>query len=162
MTAPITATSARKLMFPLTIAVGLLLWHGAGLAEVYKWVDENNEVQYTQTPPPPGIHSTRIGPAPPPADDPGTITNQLQERIKASEEHQKEQLDATEKQQQMVEIRKIRQQNCVAAHNNLEQLNRGGQVRYRTSTGEVLRLTEEDRSKRIEEASNQVKEFCES
>jgi hypothetical protein len=58
------------------------------------------------------------------------------------------------------EIARISKQNCVTARNNLEQLNRSGQIRYRTGEGEVLRLSEDDRKQRIEEAGNQVKEFC--
>lgn len=151
-----------NLMFPFALVTSLLLWHGSVSAEVYKWTDEQGEVQYTQVPPPTGIQSTRLGPAAPPADNPATITGHLEERIKASEEANKQQLDASQKQQKQIEIRKIRQQNCVAAHNNVEQLNRGGQVRYRTSDGEVLHLSDEDRNKRIEEARKQIKENCES
>ena len=62
--------------------------------------------------------------------------------------------------QQQAEIARISKQNCITARNNLEQLSRSGQIRYRTGDGEVLRLSEEDRKQRIEEARGQVKEFC--
>jgi hypothetical protein len=162
MTPRIPNLFSRKLMFPFTLTTVLLLWQGAPLADVYKWVNENNEIQYTQIPPPPGIESTRVGPASPPADAPGTITEPLQQQLKANEAENKKQMDAAQLQQQQIEIRKMRQQNCITAHNNLEHLNRSGQIRYRTGEGEVLRLTEEDRAKRIEEANSQVKEFCDN
>lgn len=154
--------STRKLMFPIALAASLLLWQGAPLADVYKWVNENNEIQYTQIPPPPGIHSTRVGPASPPAGAPDTITEPLQKQLDDNEADNKKQMDTAKLQQQQIEIRKMRQQNCITAHNNLEHLNRSGQIRYRTGEGKVLRLTEEDRAKRIEEANSQVKEFCDN
>jgi hypothetical protein len=32
--------------------------------------------------------------------------------------------------------------------------------RYRTGEGEIIRLTEEDRQQRIDEANSQIQEFC--
>ncbi len=150
--------AVRKLMFPLTLAGSLLLATTPVQAEIYKWVDSNNEVHYTQTPPPKGVESIRIEAIP--ARDSAEAGTNLQERIKASEEQKQQKSEASADAEQQAEIARISRQNCITARNNLEQLNRSGQIRYRTGDGEVLRLSEEDRKLRIEEARGQVKEFC--
>jgi len=61
---------------------------------------------------------------------------------------------------QRAEIQKIRKKNCEAARQNVINLNRGGNVRYMGADGKVMRLTEEERQKRIDEANQQIKENC--
>ena len=46
----------------------LCLSAGGAAAEIYKWVDKDGNVQYTQSPPPDGIAAQEIQPPPPPAD----------------------------------------------------------------------------------------------
>ena len=58
------------------------------------------------------------------------------------------------------EIARITRENCETAKKNLAQLNQGGVKRYRTGEGEVIRLTDESRQQRIEEANSQIQEFC--
>jgi hypothetical protein len=152
--------TVRKLMFPFALACGLALCAASAQADVYKWVDSNNEVQYTQTPPPAGVEFTRIGSAAAPAHDPAEADTSLQERLEASEEQKQQKAKATSDAEQQAEIARISRQNCVNARKNLEQLGRSGQIRYKTGEGEELRLSEEERQQRIEEAQGQVKEFC--
>jgi hypothetical protein len=149
-----------KLMFPLALAGSLALGTTPLQADVYKWVDSSNQVQYTQAPPPAGVEFTRIGSKSTPTQSPAEAGSGLEERIKASEEQKQQKEKAANTAEQQAEIARISRQNCITARNNLEQLGRSGQIRYRTGEGEVLRLSEEDRQKRIEEAQGQVKEFC--
>jgi hypothetical protein len=149
-----------KLMFPLTLAGILMLAMTPAQAEVYKWIDSNNEVQYTQMPPPEGVESLRIESTPPPAPEPTEGGTGLEKRLQTSDEQKQQKAEASADAELQAEIARISKQNCVTARNNLEQLNRSGQIRYRTGEGEVLRLSEDDRKQRIEEAGNQVKEFC--
>jgi hypothetical protein len=153
--------TARKLMFPFTLAASLALISMPAHCEIYKWVDSNNEVQYTQMPPPQGVESVRIDTLPGAgADDPAEDETRLEESIKASEEQKQQQEKTAADAELQAEITRISRQNCITARNNLEQLSRSGQIRYRTGDGEVLRLSEEDRNQRIEEARSQIKEFC--
>jgi hypothetical protein len=155
-----TSCAVRKLMFPLALLGSLALAATPAQADVYKWVDSNNQTQYTQLPPPEGVESTRIGSTTAPTHDPAGAGTGLQEHLKASEEQKQQQEKATNDAELKAEITRISRQNCVTARNNLEQLGRSGQIRYQTGEGEVLRLSEEDRKQRIEEAQGQVKEFC--
>lgn len=152
----------RRLQTTALIIVTLLL-QSPVFAEIYKWTDSSGEVHYTQTPPPGGISSQVIQGAPPPAESDETIRQEqqkLQERLDAMEERraQREEEEAIEKQRQ--ELSKINEKNCITAKNNLAKLQQGGIKRYLTPEGEVIRLTDEDRQRRITEAQKQVEQYC--
>ena len=70
----------------------------------------------------------------------------------------REEEKAIEKQRQ--ELDKINEKNCIIAKNNLAKLQQGGIKRYLTPEGEVMRLTDEDRQRRITEAQKQVEQYC--
>jgi hypothetical protein len=152
--------AVRKLMFPIALAGILVPGITPVQAQVYKWVDSTGQVQYTQMPPPEGVESARIESEPPPVTEPSATITSPQERLQASEEQKKQQAEANTDKEMQAENERIAKQNCITARNNLEQLNRSGQIRYRTGDGEVLRLSEEQRQQRIEEAQGQIKEFC--
>jgi len=160
---PISLPAFPKLMFPLALsavlAVLAVLPSLAG-AEIYKWGDAGNQTQYTQTPPPTGVAAVRIE-SRVPVGTTGTVTGgSLQERVKASEERQQEADKAAARAEKKAEIDRIIKSNCEAARNNLEALNRSGQIRYRDGEGRVLHLTDEERAQRIEESRMQIEEYC--
>lgn len=145
------------------LVVVMLLLQSPVFAEIYKWTDGSGEVHYTQTPPPSGISAQVIQGAPPPAESEKTIHQEqqkLQEQLDAMEERRakSEEEEAIEKERQ--ELGKINEKNCITAKNNLAKLQQGGIKRYLTPEGEVIRLTDEDRQRRIAEAQKQVEQYC--
>jgi len=126
---------------------------------MYKWTDDQGEVHYTQFPPPGRqveiLHGVR-----PPDQSSETAGNDLQKQLEAVEQQNDKQQQETKDADQKADIQKIRKTNCEAAHQNLVNLNRGGNVRYMGADGKVMRLTEEERQKRIDEANQQIKENC--
>ena len=128
--------------------------------DVYKWVNEAGEVQYTQFPPPQGTEAIEVQSAPPPADDPADITSGLDEQVEAMDQRNKDRETMTEKSELEAEIERVSRNNCETAKKNLALLQQGGVKRYRTGEGEIIRLTEEDRQQRIDEANSQIQEFC--
>ena len=127
---------------------------------IYKWIDENGQVQYTQTPPP-NIPAERMKGAPPPADDPAAVRGDLQRQLDALDEQRAQRDKAFAEQKQKEENAQIRKQNCETARKNLAKLRRGGNNAYMTPEGEVVRLTDDDRAKRIEDAKQGIKDNCE-
>jgi hypothetical protein len=132
----------------------------ADTQDIYKWTNDQGAVQYTQFPPPPGrpveiLHGVR-----PPDQSPETAGNDLQKQIETMDKQNEEQLQGAKDARQWAEIQKIRRSNCETANKNLVNLQRGGNVRYMGANGEVMRLTEEERQKRIDEANKQIKENC--
>jgi hypothetical protein len=126
---------------------------------MYKWTDNQGEVHYTQFPPP-GRKTEIMQPPPPPAEPPTGSENDLQKQLDTIKQQNDKQLQETREADQQAEIQKIRKKNCETAHKNLMNLNRGGNVRYMGPNGEAIRLTEEERQKRIDETNQQIKENC--
>jgi hypothetical protein len=98
-----TAAMYRILVLPL------LLLPLTAAAQVYKWVDENGKVHYTQTKPVQGQYK-EVPPAPPPGQMGGAPSlGGYADKLKAERE-QREQVQA-----QADQTRQKRQQNCSAA-----------------------------------------------
>ncbi len=131
----------------------------AGEHGIYKWVDDNGTVHYSQTPPPDG-KAQELKPAPGPADDPAAISGKLRKQVDEMEERLTEKREGAADAQQWAEIQKLRRENCANARANLDKLQQGGNRAYRTPDGEVVRLTEEERQRRIDETNRQIQENC--
>jgi hypothetical protein len=147
----------------LPVILALLVFATASPAAdtqyIYKWTDDQGEVQFTQFPPP-GRKAERLRGASPPAQSPEISENDLQKQVETMEQQNKEQLQGAKDAKQRAEIQKIRSSNCETANKNLVNLQRGGNIRYMGPDGNVIRLTDEERQKRIEEANAQIKENC--
>jgi len=76
------------------------------------------------------------------------------------DERMNERQEAAAKAELRAKNREIRRKNCTIATKNLSELQQGGIKRYRTSDGEVLHLTEEDRQKRIADTKKEIAENC--
>jgi hypothetical protein len=146
-----------------TLLLATLLLQSPVFGAIYKWTDASGEVHYTQTPPPDGMATQKIEGAPPPAESQQTIHEEqkrLQERLEAFDERRAEQKEEETIRKLEKEDREINEKNCITAKNNLGKLQQGGIKRYLTPEGEVIRLTEEDRERRISEANKQVDQYC--
>ena len=126
---------------------------------IYKWTNDQGEVQYTQFPPS-GRKAEILHGAKPPASSAQTTGNDLQKQLEAVDKRNEEKLQGAKDAKQWAEIQKIRRTNCETAHKNLDSLQRGGNIRYMGPDGKVMRMTEEERQKRIDEANAQIKEYC--
>jgi len=151
---------ARILLLGITLVVAGTQSVAGTADKIYKWVDQNGDLQYTQMPPPTGVQVLEIRSAPPPADDPEAERTRLQQETEAMDERMKERQESAAKAEVQAKNKEIRRQNCIKASKNLTELQQGGIKRYQTPDGEVLRLTEEDRQKRIAETKAQIAEFC--
>ena len=129
-------------------------------AGIYKWTDANGETQYSQLPPPGGVKSDKIQGATPPADNPDSTSDILQEQVDAMNEDIAEQQIEEKKDALSKQIDDAYERNCTSATNNLAKLQQGGNKRYLTADGKVTHLTEEQRQQRINEAKDQIDEFC--
>lgn len=150
---------SRNPLIALVLTYGLLFLHTTAEADVFKWVNENNEVQYTQMQPPPGVDFVRIKTDEHPdavrtAAESGTAAGKSGSAADTKSDEDKAMADYE------AEVARVSEQNCKIAKNNLAQLNMGGHLRYRNEAGEYVTMTEEERQKRIGEASKQIEMFC--
>ncbi len=150
---------SRNPIHALMLAGCLWLLESPASADVYKWFNENNEVQYTQMQPPPGIEYVLIQTA----EHPGMVDAKTETKTpgEASTSGKSQaQTDAEALAKYEAEVAKISEQNCTIARNNLAQLNMGGHLRYRNEEGEYVNMSEQERTTRITEANKQIEQFC--
>jgi hypothetical protein len=140
----------------LALASGL---HAAGNDAIYKWVDDNGAVHYTQLPPQNRAYET-LKQASAPADDPAKVRSGLKEQVDAMDKAQQERQEEAKDAEQWSNIQKRRRENCEIAKKNLANLHQGGNKAFMTPDGEVIRLSDEERQRRIDEANKQIKENC--
>jgi hypothetical protein len=126
-------------------------------ADIYKWVDDEGKINYTQIPPPPGFTSEIIKQASAPAVAPAPPESNLQEH---PEEERKDPENEAAKAKLEKENAEIRRLNCDAATRNLVALEQGSQRRYLNADGELLRPTDEERQQLIDKTRQQIKENC--
>ena len=157
----------RRAVSVLLLGAALLLVSPANAEDIYKWVSDDNQVHYTQMPPPHGIKAIRIQRSDIPADEqPSEDTAEAEDEteqaaIDESFDEQPEEQDAESDEGGDAKIAQALQENCNNARSNLKSLNRG-QVRYVDPEGKIIRLTEEERQQRIEEAKAQIGVLCEN
>ncbi|MCU7816706.1 MAG: DUF4124 domain-containing protein [Candidatus Thiodiazotropha sp. (ex Rostrolucina anterorostrata)] len=136
----------------------IVLFSTAASAEIYRWVNEDGVVIFSQTPPP-GAKAETVkirNSSPSSANDSEDRLKKLHQRLADSEEDRGLK---KAKQKEQAEDKARNKQNCNAARKNLEQLTALANRLYKVGD-EYLRLTEEDRQKRMQQARDQIKEHC--
>ena len=136
----------------------LLLLAAPLQAITYKWVDENGTVVYSQSRPPAGVPYETIdtGQSRPataaPKPRPGSAFLEQVEKDKTARE--KDRIIRNE----MEKGTEVRKKNCAAARHNLQLYT--AHKRIRQKDGSVVRIDDNERMKRIKEAQEAIKEFC--
>lgn len=133
-------------------------------AEIYRWVDENGVVNYTQQSPD-GVPAERIVtrsgapsvavsmvPEAPVADAPD-------QALSPQQRAELEKLQTIEKARQE-EIARIKQSNCDRATSVLERLSSKGRIRVRDNDGQESAMPEEERQSRIADAQRDIVNNC--
>jgi len=138
-------------------------------AEVYRWVDENGVVNYTQVKPrgvaaepinTRGAGASAASQAARAADlSPAEAERQLLQQQLEQQARLREQLEQAE-QQRRQDMAQIRQDNCDMARSTLEQLTVRSRVSETNDRGERRVLPEEERQQRIKQAQDAIVENC--
>ena len=153
-----SACPLRWILTSLCVSFALLITPAS--AEIYKWTDASGETQYSQMPPPSGIKIEEIQGSTPPAESTDSSPDSLKEQVDAMNEDIAGQEIEEKKQGLQKQIDDAYERNCTTATNNLAKLQAGGNKRYLTSDGKVTHLTEEQRQQRVNDAKDQIDEFC--
>jgi hypothetical protein len=136
----------------------LLLFINLVSAETYRWVNEDGVVTYSQTPPP-DVNAETVNIKSQPASNADDSKKRLEElRQKLADSAEDRALKKAQKQEQ-AEIKAENRKNCSTARKNLEQLTALANRLYKTKDGYV-RLTEEDRQQKMQQAREQIKKYC--
>ncbi|MGH8119292.1 MAG: DUF4124 domain-containing protein [Gammaproteobacteria bacterium] len=137
--------------------LGIYLLAGHAYAAMYKWVDEEGNVQYTQSPPPAGIEAETI--KPPPAVDSDAAIKQMHEDDKKAGELLKQREEQVDKDAQEAAKVAMQKKNCEMAKARLESYTRP-RIRFVQEDGSRVTATEEERQEQIKKSEDMIKEFC--
>lgn len=164
-------SASRVTALATVLTAGLACAGAAGAADVYRWVDENGVVNYSQTAPDnargtvervrtaSGRGTRSLAPAPSPAraGAPATPANDLT----AEQQALKEQLEADER-EQLARIARERADACRKNRDLLNELTTYARIRVTDADGTMRILPEEERRARIKDVQARVVEYCTS
>ncbi|MDP1996031.1 MAG: DUF4124 domain-containing protein [Gallionella sp.] len=148
----------------------LTLASASAFAGLYKWVDANGKVQYSDQPPPANVEATTLRSTSSAKDSasesgaaassapaaPKTIAEREAE-LKKAQQAKKEVADRVAQEQAEAEARK---ENCIAARKNLGLLQEGMRMMEIDDKGERFHLNDEQRQQRIAKAQQDISTYC--
>jgi len=147
---------------PVTLSALLLVLSFPLAAQTYRWVDDQGQVVYSQTPPLDGRNATIIqAPPPPPAGSAAQAQQRLDAFKQAEEEKRLQQGEAEALAKRETEVAEIRKKNCEIGRTNLGLLQtRPPNTLFRFADGSTKRFTAEEHAAELEKAQKIVDENC--
>ena len=149
------------------LLVALLVASHSAIAALNKWVDDNGEVHYSDTPPPSNVTAKKIHSAATGDDtaaEPGTsgaapakTMAEKQADQKRAEQAAKDAADKAAREKAQAETMKS---NCANAQDNLRSLQSGLRLMEVAPNGEQSFVSDEERQKRIEKARQDISTYC--
>jgi len=126
-------------------------------AATYKWVDEQGQVHYTQTPPPSGVQGETV--KPPPKVDTESAVKELKAKDKGFDKRLEKQTEQAEEQQQTMAEAEEKKAYCVQLQGNLNGLQNSQRI-YEKEGDIRRRITQEERQARIKETQEKIAKDC--
>ena len=145
------------------IAVAILLATATVAAQVYKWVDKDGQVQFSDTPPPPGATKAEAkkidtGTSVPAAST--TPVKTLPDRAKDFDKRQKAAAENAKKADELQKREEIAEANCKAVRTTLRELESGRAIRRINDAGEFVVMSDEVREAELAKMRATVAESC--
>lgn len=142
------------ILLQLAVATVTVGFAASAAAAMYKWTDQEGNVQYTQTPPPDGAVMEI---APPPRVGAPAAASEAKKAADVSE-GDGQQADNGQEPALTPEQQEAYARNCEAAKGNLQLYQTRGRVK--TPEGDIVELNDEVRQKKVSQAEEQIKKFC--
>ncbi|WP_456415459.1 DUF4124 domain-containing protein [Thiolapillus sp.] len=148
------------LRFSLLLGLAFTL-AGSALGGMYRWVDDEGNVVYSQQPPPDDRSSKVIAPPPPPAEDSGNSLKKVRELNEKLDAAAEERNKAKEEKRKAKAEQKKRKERCATARKDLKTMNElPPNTLYGTPDGEWKRFTPEERTQQIDSLNKIIKKNC--
>jgi len=130
----------------------------AAHGEMYKWVDDEGNVQYSQNPPP-GSKAAEVVKPPPKVDTEGATQalSEQEAQFKGRQEAAGKEAEEAEKTAAEAAQKK---QACESARKNLERLQNAQRIFKKDAAGNRSRVSEEERQQSIKKAEESIKKNC--
>ena len=147
---------------PLLISVAILLTT-AGMAasadQVYRWVDKDGHVHYSQTPPA-GTHvNAQTVNITPPAPDPTTLRNE-QTLAKELQDQNKQSQDSQQKAQADAQQKAQKDQQCDAMRQRLQVLQQSARVATVDAQGNKTYVSDDSRAGEEQKLQDMIAKQC--
>ena len=137
--------------------ISLVLLPAAGHAGMYKWVDEEGNTHYTQSPPPDGQDFETKQP-PPPVNTEEAIDS-FEQKQKEGKEAREAQQKSEQEQAQTEQDKAAHEKKCDNIRLRLQSLQRP-RITTVDESGNRVRMSEEERIKGIKDAEKTLSEHC--
>jgi len=145
--------------FRLVLGALLLLAVAAAQAQVYRWVDSNGRVQYSDRKPTEAKSAQEVR---------NTVsaigsqsgTGSAAEREQDFQKRRQEQTESQQKQQQAATEQRQKAENCQRARENLAALQSGQRIARFTPSGERVYLEDNDRAAEVARTQQLVQANC--
>lgn len=154
------------------LVLALLVMALPASAAMYKWVDQNGKVHYSDQPPPDGARQSGVvnTPAPhtstPPTTSPapaGAAPKGPKTAAELEMEFRKRRVEATEaeaKRQQEAQAAEEKKRNCAQATNRLVALQTGGRITKHGTDGETVYLSDAEIAQELGDARKIADSWC--
>jgi coenzyme F420-reducing hydrogenase alpha subunit len=144
----------------IVLLLVLFMANHAVYADVYKWVDDEDEIHYSQFPPESDVEIELIRTPLPPGFEAEESVNQLNALLKQQKENDEQAVKETQKKQLVQKKHDMMQSNCTRAHENLKLYQNQSVKRITDAKGEVTRIIPSLREQRITQYQDDITRFC--
>jgi hypothetical protein len=140
-------------------ALALAAVAGPAAATLYKWVDANGRVVYSDQPPPANLKSEIVTPPPPPANP--NAAKELQDQDLAIKQREKKRADEAKAADKAQQASQVRRENCVNALGKMKALQQADDSVFRfNEKGEKIFFDDETRREEFERQQQIARENC--
>ena len=141
------------------IAFILLFINFPSIAEMYKWVDENGNTHYSQSPPVSSdVNVETIAPLPP--VDTSNAQQDLQQTVEKAKSLREERLVAKENKEKEENDKQQLKERCQQLKERLYSLQVRPRANKKDAEGNLVRMTEDERQEDITKTKTEIKEKC--
>jgi len=128
-------------------------------AEIYKWQDDEELINFTQQPPVDRPYEQITVPPPPPLSE-EALSSEVEELIETVEQIEEQREAEQQQAQQEAALAAFRQESCDIAKENLQTYEENPGRRFINDAGEVTRPTEEERELKMQQFRQDIEKFC--
>lgn len=149
----------RSVLLLLILAVFAL---PAGAQTFYKWTDEQGNVHYTDEPPADGDYEEVRPAAGPAASEAASASERMKAWRARQEEAEAREAERSSERQEAARAEESRRENCNRAREKVRVLEQNTRILLppEEAGGEPVRMSDDERLRQLEEAREQVAEFC--
>lgn len=134
----------------------------AGAERFYKWTDEQGNVHYTDEPPAEGEYEEMRPDAAPPASEAAGAAERLEAWRARQKESAERRAERRAEREEAAREQAVRQENCDRAREKARVLEQSNRILLPAEEegDEPVRMSDDERLRQLEEAREQVAEFC--